>query len=117
QSDPTSVVARFSEGLRLMKALWTEPRVNFDGWFWQLKDAAMERKPFQKPHPLIWFGASHPDALRRAVSHGDGFFGVGSSTTKQFAEQVSIVRQALAHGGRDAGAFGIAKRVYIALDD
>jgi len=60
QVDPTSLVARFNEGLRLMKALWTEPRVDFDGRFWQLKDAAMEPKPFQKPHPPIWFGASHP---------------------------------------------------------
>jgi len=68
-----------------MKALWRESRVNFDGRFWQLKDAAMEPKPLQKPHPPIWFGASHPDALRRAVRHGDGFFGAGSSTTAQFA--------------------------------
>ena len=96
-----------------MKALWRESRVNFDGRFWQLKDAAMEPKPLQKPHPPTWFGASHPDALRRAVRHGDGFFGAGSSTTAQFAAQVTIVRQALADGGRDAGAFGIAKRVYI----
>src|SRR5262249_59382111 len=106
-----------NEGLRLMKALWTEPRVNFDGRFWQLKDAGMEPKPFQKPHPPIWFGASHPDALRRAVRHGNGFFGAGSSTTKQFAEQVPIVRQALREAGRDAGSFRIAKRVYIAVDD
>jgi alkanesulfonate monooxygenase SsuD/methylene tetrahydromethanopterin reductase-like flavin-dependent oxidoreductase (luciferase family) len=41
QVDPTSLVARFNEGLRLMKALWTEPRVNFGGRSWQLKDPAM----------------------------------------------------------------------------
>jgi probable F420-dependent oxidoreductase len=117
QVDPTSLVARFTEGLRLMRALWTEPRVTFDGRFWQLKDAAMEPKPFQKPHPPIWFGANHPDALRRAVRHGDGFFGAGSSTTTQFAGQVPIVRQALAEAGRDPAGFGIAKRVYIAVDD
>src|SRR2546427_93670 len=117
QVDPTSLVARFNEGLRLMKALWTEPRVNFDGRFWQLKDAGMEPKPFQKPHPPIWFGASHPDALRRAARHGHGFFGAGSSTTKQFAEQVPIVRQALAQAGRDAAPFRIGKRVYIAGDE
>jgi alkanesulfonate monooxygenase SsuD/methylene tetrahydromethanopterin reductase-like flavin-dependent oxidoreductase (luciferase family) len=35
-------VARFNEGLRLMRALWTEPRVTFAGEFWQLEDAAME---------------------------------------------------------------------------
>jgi len=117
QVDPTSLVARFNEGLRLMKALWTEAQVNFDGRFWQLKDAAMEPKPFQKPHPPIWFGASHPDALRRAVRHGNGFFGAGSSTTKQFAEHVAIVRQALSEAGRDAATFPIGKRVYIAVDD
>jgi len=117
QVDPTSLVARFNEGLRLMKALWTEPRIDFDGRFWQLKDAGMEPKPFQKPHPPIWFGASHPDALRRAARHGHGFFGAGSSTTKQFAEQVPIVRQALAEAGRDAASFKIGKRVYIAVDD
>src|SRR3989449_6761842 len=117
QVDPTSLVARFNEGLRLMKALWPGPRVNCDGRFWNLKDAAMEPKPSQKPHPPIWFGASHPDALRRAVKHGNGFFGAGSSTTKQFAEQVPIVRQALAEAGRDAATFKIGKRVYIAVDE
>jgi probable F420-dependent oxidoreductase len=115
--DPDTLVARFSEGLRLMKALWTESRVTFHGRFWQLEGAAMEPKPFQKPYPPLWFGASHPAALRRAVRHGDGFFGAGSQTTAQFADQVRIVREALAEMGRDAGGFRIAKRVYIAVDD
>jgi alkanesulfonate monooxygenase SsuD/methylene tetrahydromethanopterin reductase-like flavin-dependent oxidoreductase (luciferase family) len=117
QVDPASLVARFNEGLRLMKALWTEPRVDFDGRFWQLKNAAMEPKPFQKPYPPIWFGANHPDALRRAVRHGDGFFGAGSSATAQFAQQLPIVRLAVATAVRDATGFAIAKRVYIAIDD
>ncbi len=115
--DPSSLVARFNEGLQLMKALWTEPQVTFEGRFWQLEGAMMEPKPFQKPHPPIWFGASHPDALRRAARHGDGFFGAGSSTTAAFAEQVPIVRAALAEFGRDPASFPVAKRVYIAVDE
>src|SRR5215813_14523843 len=89
--DPQRYVARFTEGLALMKALWTEPRVTFDGEFWQLKDAAMEPKPFAKPHPPLWFGAAGPAALRRAARMGDGFFGAGSSTTEAFASQVQTV--------------------------
>jgi probable F420-dependent oxidoreductase len=116
-ASPDRLVARFNEGLRLMKILWTEPRIAFDGDFWQLDEAAMEPKPFQKPHPPIWFGANHPDALRRAVRHGDGFFGAGSQTTAQFAELVGIVRRALAEQGRDPAGFGVAKRVYLAVDD
>jgi alkanesulfonate monooxygenase SsuD/methylene tetrahydromethanopterin reductase-like flavin-dependent oxidoreductase (luciferase family) len=42
--DPDSLVARFTEGIRLMKALWTEERVDVDGRFWQLSGAAAEPK-------------------------------------------------------------------------
>src|SRR6516162_453042 len=115
--DPKRYVARFTEGIALMKALWTEPSVTFDGEFWQLKDAPMEPKPFQKPYPRLWFGAASEPALRRAVRMGDGFFGAGSSTTVRFAEQVQIVRRALAEAGRAADSFPIAKRLYVAIDE
>ena len=114
--DPGRYVARFTEGLALMKALWTEPRVTFDGEFWQLKDVAMEPKPAQKPCPPVWFGGSGPAALRRAARLGDGFFGAGSTPTATFAAQVQIVREALARRGGPAGEFRIAKRVYVAVD-
>ena len=114
--DRERYVARFTEGVAVMKALWTEPRVTFDGEFWQLRDAAMEPKPFQKPYPPLWFGGSGPAALRRAVRLGDGFFGAGSTPTAAFADQVRIVRDALAAAGRPAEDFSIAKRVYIAVD-
>ena len=115
--DPRRYVARFTEGIELMKALWTQPRVTFDGEFWQLQDEAMEPKPFQKPYPPLWFGATSEPALRRAVRRGDGFFGAGSTPTARFAEQVAVVRAALAEAGRPAESFPIAKRVYVAIDD
>jgi probable F420-dependent oxidoreductase len=110
-------VARFTEGVQVMKALWTQPRVTFDGEFYQMDDAAMEPKPAQKPYPPLWFGANGEPALRRAVRLGDGFFGAGSSPTERFAGQVQIVRTAVAEFGRDPADFPIAKRVYIAVDD
>jgi alkanesulfonate monooxygenase SsuD/methylene tetrahydromethanopterin reductase-like flavin-dependent oxidoreductase (luciferase family) len=69
--------------------------VTFQGRFWQLKDAAMEPKPSQKPWPPIWFRGSHPAALRRAIQHGDSFIGAGSQTTAQFADQVKVVREGI----------------------
>ena len=112
---PERYVARFSEGVELMKALWTQPRITFDGEFYKLTDAAMEPKPVQKPYPPLWFGANGEPALRRAVRLGDGFFGAGSTPTQRFADQVLIVRAAMAEYGRDE--FPIAKRLYIAIDD
>ena len=103
--DPGRYVSRFTEGVALMKALWTEPKVTFDGRYWQLEDAPMEPKPLQKPHPPLWFGGASEPALRRAVRLGDGFFGAGSSPTARFAEQVKVVREALAEAGRRPRAF------------
>jgi alkanesulfonate monooxygenase SsuD/methylene tetrahydromethanopterin reductase-like flavin-dependent oxidoreductase (luciferase family) len=113
---------RFTEGVALMKALWTEPSVTFDGEFWQLKDAAMEPKPYQKPYPRLWFGGSAATAVRRGVRLCDGFFGAGSSATSAFASQVSVVRETLASDpgrggvGFGPGQFPIAKRVYLGVD-
>ena len=115
--DPATFVARFTEGLTLMKALWATDRLDFDGRFWQLKDAAMEPKPVQRPHPPVWFGAGAPASLRRAVRLGDGFLGAGSSTTEAFAGHVRLIREELTDQARDARTFPIAKRVYIAVDE
>src|SRR5260221_7000854 len=115
--DPALLVARFTEGLRLMKACWTEPRINFSGRFWQLDGASMEPKPFQKPYPPLWIGGNHPAAVRRALRYGNGFFCAGSLYTSQFAQQVQVLRAALAESQQDPSTFQIAKRVYIAIDD
>jgi probable F420-dependent oxidoreductase len=113
--EPTSLVARFNEQLDLIERLWRDEKVDFEGRFWQLKDARMEPKPFQKPRPPLWFGAAAPSALRRAVKRGDAFMGAGSQTTEQFAAQVPVVKEAMRELGR--GDFLIGKRVYIRVDD
>jgi probable F420-dependent oxidoreductase len=115
--DPSSLIARFTEGIRLMKACWTEPRIDFAGRFWQLEGAAVEPKPFQKPYPPLWLGGNHPAAVRRALSYGNGFFGAGSSTTAQFIQQVQVLREAMAEAKQDSSNFQIAKRVYIVVDE
>jgi probable F420-dependent oxidoreductase len=108
--------ARFAESIRLVKRLWTEPRVTFEGEFWRLTDAAMEPKPVQTPHPPIWFGGHHPNALRRTVELGDGFMGAGSASTAAFAQEVETLRGLLGEAGRDPATFPVGKRVYIAVD-
>jgi probable F420-dependent oxidoreductase len=115
--DSSTRVARFTEGIQVMKALWTTPKATFAGRFWQLEDATMEPKPVQRPHPPVWFGASHPAALRRAVRFGDAFIGAGSTSSAQFAEQVRTIRTYLDEAGRDPASFPIAKRVYIGIDE
>ena len=116
--DRATFVSRFTEGLRLMKAAWSdEPRVDFDGRFRQVGNLPIQPKPVQRPHPPIWFGANAPKALARAVRHGDAFIGAGSSTTAAFAKCVATLRKELDEQRKDPAAFTIGKRVYLAVDD
>lgn len=108
---------RFVEGLRVMKALWTQPRATFAGEFWKFENVAMEPKPLQKPHPPIWFGARDEVALKRTVRHGDGWMGAGSSSTTDFLKQSAMLRRLLEEAKRDPAKFPISKRVYLAIDD
>ena len=108
---------RFVETIEVMKALWTQPRAAFDGEFWRFENIPMEPKPVQQPHPPLWFGAREPVALRRAVRHGQGWMGAGSSSTADFVQQYQVLRRLLEEAGRDPAAFAISKRVYLAVDD
>ena len=107
----------FVESLGVMKALWTQERASFKGVFWQLDGVPMSPKPVQKPHPPVWFGARHPQGLRRAARLADGWMGAGSTTTEQFREHVPIILDELHRQGRDPESFAIAKRVYVAVDN
>ncbi len=116
--EKATFVRRFNEGLRLMKAAWSdEPTVTFHGNFWHADSLPIAPKPMQRPHPPIWFGGQAPKALARAVRHGDAFLGAGSSTTEKFAEAVHTVRRELAEQDKDAAGFTIGKRVYLMIDD
>jgi probable F420-dependent oxidoreductase len=108
---------QFVEGLQVMKALWTQPRASFSGEFWRFENIPMEPKPLQKPHPPLWFGAREPVALKRAVRHGDGWIGAGSSSSADFVKQVDEIRRFLNEAKRDPATFAISKRVYLAVDD
>jgi len=110
-------VRRFVEGIQVMKALWTQSRAQVSGTFWQFQNVAMEPKPVQKPHPPIWFGARQAPALQRAVRHGDGWMGAGSSSTADFIEQYGLVRRFLDEAQRDPATFAVSKRVYLAVDN
>lgn len=74
-------VGRLSESLRILKALWTEERVGFEGRYYKLRDAIANPKPVQKPHPPIWIGAGGEQLLRLTARHADVWNGAGMVQT------------------------------------
>lgn len=108
-------VRRLLESVEIMKALWTKPSVTYRGQFYHLDNTAMGPKPIQKPHPPVWLGGRHPDALRRAAALADGWMGAGSSSAADFGKDVLLLRAALDARGRDQAEFTISKRMYLSV--
>ena len=110
-------VTRFREEVELIKALWTQEKTSYHGRFYRLDNATMSPKPVQKPHLPLWMGVGHPNAVRRAALLSDGWMGSGGSSIAEFGRSVPILKEALVKAARDAEAFPISKRIFMAVDD
>ncbi len=64
--------ARFEEQLAIIKALWTQDWVSFNGKYYQV-EGKLEPKPVRKPHPPIWIGGWGEITLRRAATLADNW--------------------------------------------
>lgn len=53
----------FEEGIEVLKALWMQDAVTFEGKFYRLEEVRLGYKPLQKPHPPIWIAAGYYNPL------------------------------------------------------
>ena len=100
---------RGDEFLRCLKAIWTEPEVEFRGEFYQVPRSRVEPKPVQKPHPPITIGGYSPVVVQRAVRLGDGFNG-GNVPLDRVAPIVTDLHRAAREIGRDPATLHVVSR-------
>ena len=91
-------VGRFEESLEIIKRLWTEDEVRFEGKHFALH-ARPSAWPVQKPHPPVWIAANGHGPVRRAARLGDVWFGNPHARYSTLAEQMDIYEAALAEYG------------------
>ena len=95
--EPKERFARLREAVALIRQLWTEDRVNFEGTYYQTHNATIYDKP-EIPVP-IYIGASGPAATRYAGRVGDGFITTSGKDPKLYTDTLlPAVRE-----GRRAG--------------
>jgi len=100
-------VERLRETIEIVKKLWTENHVSYEGKYFQLKDATLEPKPIQKPHPPIWVGGNS-DSIKRVVAEiSNGWIPV-LPTPKQLADGVSQIKDIMKHVGREPKKLQVA---------
>lgn len=100
---------RFEEQVDLMRRLWTEQVITYQGTYHTVTAAGLNPLPIQRPIP-IWIGASAEAAVQRAARIADGFFPL-RPLDGGWAGTVEKVRGWLREAGRDPAAFGIEGRL------
>ena len=90
---------RFEEQIDLMRRLWTERIVKFEGAFDAVPAAGINPRPIQQPIP-IWIGASAEPAVKRATRIADGFLPL-RPLEGGWSATIDKVHAWLAEAGRD----------------
>ena len=104
------------EFLDILRRLWTEDTVEFDGRCWTLHGDGISPRPLQRPHPPIWIGGGSDRALQRAIDLGAGWIGAGRHTTAECLSIAARLRRMLDEQGVERSAIRTAKRVYIVVE-
>jgi probable F420-dependent oxidoreductase len=100
---------RSEEQVEVMRKLWTERSVTFNGKYHTVTGAGLAPLPTQRPIP-VWFGAASERAYERAGRLGDGWFPMmGPGPGLDYAR--AQVNRAAAAAGRDALGLGMEGRV------
>ena len=97
---------RTDEYVRLLRALWRDDVVDFDGEFVSVRGIQAWPKPVQQPGVPVWVGGDTDVAVRRAANVGDGWYGwlLGPD---EVAERTAFLRVACEQTGRDPASVGI----------
>jgi coenzyme F420-dependent glucose-6-phosphate dehydrogenase len=100
---------RLAEAIRLIRRLWTEERVDFEGEHFFTERATIYERP--DAPPAIYVAASGPLAAKLAGRTADGFICTSGKPPELYERLLDGVREGAEKAGRDPGA--IAKMIEI----
>ena len=105
---------RLAEAIRLMRRLWTEERVSFDGDYYRTRQATVYDRP-DDPVP-IYVAASGPLAAKLAGRAGDGFICTSGKAPELYEELLGKVAEGAESAGRDPAAIDHMIEIKVSYD-
>jgi coenzyme F420-dependent glucose-6-phosphate dehydrogenase len=105
---------RLAEAIELIRMLWTDERVDFDGEYYKTERATVYDRP-EQPLP-IYVAASGPLAAKLAGRAGDGFICTSGKDPALYEELLSNVDAGARQAGRDPGALRRMIEIKVSYD-
>jgi|DewCreStandDraft_2_1066082.scaffolds.fasta_scaffold01610_4 probable F420-dependent oxidoreductase len=109
---------RTDEAIEVMRLLWTEETVTYEGRYYRLHGASVWPRPVQKPCPPVWIGGKSEAALRRVARLGDGWL-ASRVSPREVEASVAAIWRYLDETGREIEEdhIGVIVPVYLAADE
>jgi coenzyme F420-dependent glucose-6-phosphate dehydrogenase len=108
--------ARLKEAVDLIKRLWTEDRLTYDGTYYRTQDATIYDKP-EQPVP-IYIAASGPAATRLAGRIGDGFITTSGKGHELYTDTLlPAVREGAEKADRKVDDLDLMIEVKVSFDE
>jgi F420-dependent oxidoreductase-like protein len=105
---PGERIRRLGEACELIRRLFTQPLTDFDGRYYQLKEARCEPKPVQRPHPPFVIGGGGEQLTLRVAAQYADIWNFAGGAIETFERKVRILHEHCAAVGRDPAAIRLS---------
>ena len=110
-------IPRLIEAMEIIRLLWTEDEVEYNGTYYQVPKVRVATRPVQKPHPPIWVAANGPPAIARAARWGYPWVINPHATIGLISGQLDYYRKVAAEAGQPMPAtIPMMRELYVAPD-
>ena len=115
---PGAAIGALAEACTLIRRMWTEDDLfDFGGRHYQLRGAACEPKPVQRPHPPFVIGAGGERSALRVVAEQADIWNCPSRTAAEFRHKSRVLDEHCAAIGRDPAEITRSMQVLVPPGD
>ncbi len=114
---PGERIRRLAEACELIRRLWTEAVVSFDGHYYQVHEAHCEPKPIQQPHPPFVIGGDGEYVIQRVVARYADIWDCSVDSPEEYRHKGEVLTRQCAAIGRDPTAIERSRHISVDLSD
>jgi len=106
-------LGQLRETVELLKRMWTEPSVTYDGKFVKAENLVCEPKPVRVP-PILIGGSGEKVTLKLAAQHAD-IWNHQAARQSELPQKIDVLKQRCAEVGRDPSTITISQQCLVTI--